>query len=70
MSRSGPKRVADRGYDAQANRELLRESRLKDGIARRAKPGQDARQRLDARNKSINRIRSRGEHVFAGLCSS
>ncbi len=29
--------------------------------------GQDKRQRLDARNKAINRIRARGEHVFAGL---
>jgi transposase, IS5 family len=59
--------LADRGYDAQANRELLQANQLSDGIARRAKPGQDRRQRLDARNKAIGRIRARGEHVFAGL---
>lgn len=59
--------MADRGYDSQANRELLRDQQLRDGIARRAKPGQQARQRLDARNKTINRSRSRVEHVFAGL---
>ncbi|MFN3915886.1 MAG: IS5 family transposase [Aquabacterium sp.] len=41
--------------------------RLRDGIARRVKPGQDRRQRLQARNKSINRIRARGEHVLAAL---
>lgn len=58
---------ADRGYDSQANRDLLKSKRLRDGIARRAKPGQQARQRLDARNKTINRSRSRVEHVFAGL---
>lgn len=40
---------------------------MRDGIARRAKPGQARRQRLDARNTAINRIRARGEHVFAGL---
>ena len=59
--------LADRGYDAQANRELLQAQQLSDGIARRAKPGQDRRRRLDARNKAISRIRARGEHVFAGL---
>jgi transposase, IS5 family len=58
---------ADRGYDSQANRDLLKDKGLRDDIARRAKPGQQARQRLDARNKTINRSRSRGEHVFAGL---
>lgn len=59
--------LADRGYDAQANRELLDKHHLRDGIARRAKPGQEARQRLDARNKTINKTRARVEHVFAGL---
>jgi len=59
--------LADRGYDSQDNRELLHEKQLRDGIGRRAKPGQDKRQRLDARNTAINRIRARGEHVFAGL---
>lgn len=59
--------LADRGYDSQANRELLQDKQLRDGIGRRAKPGQDRRQRLDARNKSINRVRARVEHVFAGL---
>lgn len=59
--------LADRGYDAQANRELLARHQLGDGIARRAKPGQKARQRLGARNRSINKTRSRVEHVFAGL---
>jgi IS5 family transposase len=46
---------------------LLQDKRLRDGIARRVKPGQDRRQRLQARNKSINRIRTRGEHVFTAL---
>jgi len=59
--------LADRGYDAQANRELLAKHQLRDGIARRAKPGQEARQRLDARNRAINKTRARVEHVFAGL---
>lgn len=59
--------MADRGYDSQANRDLLKDKHLRDDIARRAKPGQQARQRLDARNKTINRSRARVEHVFAGL---
>jgi IS5 family transposase len=59
--------LADRGYDAQSNRELLAKHGMQDGIARRAKPGQQARQRLDARNKRINKTRARVEHVFAGL---
>ncbi len=42
-------------------------SQLRNGIARRAKSGQVKRQRLDARDKAINGIRPRGEHVFAGL---
>ena len=66
-SNTGKRVLADRGYDAQANRELLQQGQLRDGIARRAKAGQERRQRLDARNKAINRIRARGEHVFAGL---
>ena len=66
-SNTGSRLLADRGYDAQANRELLQARQLRDGIARRAKPGQARRQRLDARNTAINRIRARGEHVFAGL---
>ena len=64
---TGARVLADRGYDAQANRELLQTSGLKDGIARRTRPGQERRQRLDARNRAINHIRARGEHVFAGL---
>ena len=59
--------LADRGYDAQANRELLAKHQLRDGIARRAKPGQEARWRLQARNRAINKTRARVEHVFAGL---
>lgn len=59
--------LADRGYDSGANRELLKRHGLRDGIARRAKPGQEARQRLDARNRRINKTRARVEHVFAGL---
>ena len=64
---TGARLLADRGYDAQTNRELLQAHGLRDGIARRAKPGQERRVRLDARNKAINRVRARGEHVFAGL---
>lgn len=66
-SNTGKQMLADRGYDSQANRELLRDKGLRDSIARRAKPGQEHRQRLDARHRTINRTRARGEHVFAGL---
>lgn len=66
-SNTGKHVLADRGYDSQANRELLQAAQLRDGIARRAKPGQERRQRLDARNRTINRTRARVEHVFAGL---
>jgi IS5 family transposase len=59
--------LADRGYDAQSNRDLLVKHGMQDSIARRAKPGQKARQRLDARNRRINKTRARVEHVFAGL---
>jgi len=59
--------LADRGYDSAANRELLDEHALQDGIARRAKPGQSARKRLEQRNRTISTVRSRVEHVFAGL---
>lgn len=59
--------LADRGYDSRANREILDKNGLQDGIARRAKPGQTARQRLDQRNRTISTVRSRVEHVFAGL---
>lgn len=37
--------LADRGHYSAANRELLKRHRLRDGIARRAKPGQEARRR-------------------------
>jgi IS5 family transposase len=43
---TGGRLLADRGYDAQANRELLQSHGLRDGIARRAKAGQERRQRL------------------------
>jgi len=58
---------ADRGYDRRASRELLARHGCKDGIARRAPPGEKLGQRAEARNKAINRRRSRVEHVFAGL---
>lgn len=59
--------LADRGYDSQANRQVLARHGLADGIARRAKPGQTAKTRLKQRNRTINRTRSRVEHVFASL---
>jgi IS5 family transposase len=64
-TRSRP--LADRGYDSQANRHVLDEHGLADGIARRAKPGQTAKTRLKQRNRTINRTRARVEHVFASL---
>lgn len=64
---TGKRVLGDRGYDSQSNRDLLQDKQLRDGIGRRAKAAQRRRQRLDARNKAINRIRARGEHVFAGL---
>lgn len=68
-SNTGKRVLGDRGYDSQANRELLQAEQLRDGIARRAKPGQQHRQRLDARNRTISRTRARarGEHAWAGL---
>ena len=57
----------DRGYDSAANRQMLQQHGLADGIARRAKPGQTAKVRLKQRNKTINRTRARVEHVFAAL---
>lgn len=59
--------LADRGYDSAANRQVLQQHGLADGIARRAKPGQTAKVRLKQRNKTINRTRARVEHVFAAL---
>lgn len=59
--------LADRGYDSAANRALLKAHGLGDGIARKVKPGQRSRKRLDARNRTINKTRARVEHVFAGL---
>lgn len=61
------KLLADRGYDSAANHEVLQQHGLADGIARRAKPGQTAKTRLKQRNKTINRMRARVEHVFAAL---
>jgi IS5 family transposase len=58
---------ADRGYDHQANRQVLAQHGWKDGIARKAGPGQELGERAKARNKAINRRRSRVEHVFAQL---
>ncbi|WP_425219160.1 transposase [Ralstonia solanacearum] len=59
--------LADRGYDSGANRDLLEEHHLKDGIARRTQAGKAPGTRLKARNRAINRTRARVEHVFAGL---
>jgi IS5 family transposase len=59
--------LADRGCDSQANRQLLDEHTLVDSIARRAKPGQTAKNRLKQRNRTINRTRARVEQVFASL---
>ena len=61
------KLLADRGYDSQANRQVLKARGLQDGIARRAKPGQTAKTRLNQRNMTINKTRARVEHVFASL---
>lgn len=57
---------ADRGYDSAANRQLLKDKKLRDGIARN-----DDRTRFDQtpihqRNKRLARIRARVEHVFGG----
>jgi IS5 family transposase len=57
----------DRGYDYESNRELLARQGLRDGIARKARPGRPLGQRAQARNRAINRKRSRVEHVFAQL---
>lgn len=59
--------LADRGYDHDANRQVLAERGWKDGIARKAKPGKKLGERAQARNKAINRTRARVEHVFGQL---
>ena len=59
--------MADRGYDHEANREVLAEHGWRDGIARKAKPGKKLGERAQARNKAINRTRARVEHDPAGL---
>ena len=57
----------DRGYDHAANRAVLAEHGWRDAIARKARAGRPLGQRAQARNRSINRKRSRVEHVFAQL---
>ena len=57
----------DRGYDHQANREVLVARGWRDGIARKAAAGRELGARAQARNTAINRKRSRVEHVFAQL---
>lgn len=59
--------LADWGYDSQGKRQVLQARGLQDGIARRAKPGQTARVRLNQRNRTINKTRARVEHVCASL---
>lgn len=63
---SGKTIHADKGYDAKATRELLKEKGLRDGVSRK-----DDRTRYDntdneKRNKKLSRIRARVEHVFGG----
>lgn len=63
---SGKTVHADKGYDAQATRDLLKAKGLRDGVSRR-----DDAQRYDntdneTRNKTLSRIRARVEHVFGG----
>jgi IS5 family transposase len=57
----------DRGYDYEANRRLLAERGWRDAIARKARAGRELGSRAKARNTTINRKRSRVEHVFAQL---
>ena len=58
---------ADRGYDHQASRDVLAARGWRDGIARKAAAGHELGPRAQARNTTINRKRSRVEHVFAQL---
>jgi len=58
---------ADRGYDHQANREVLAARGWRDGIARKAAAKRKLGPRAKARNTAINRRRARVEHVFAQL---
>jgi IS5 family transposase len=63
---SGKTIHADKGYDAKATRDLLKEWGLRDGVARK-----DDAQRYDQadnerRNEKLSRIRARVEHVFGG----
>jgi IS5 family transposase len=57
----------DRGYDHESNRGLPAKQGLRDGMARKARPGRKLGLRTQARNRAINRKRLRVEHVFAQL---
>jgi hypothetical protein len=59
--------LTGRGYDHDANRQVLAECGLKDGIARKAKPGKKLGERAQARKKAVNRTRARVEHVSGQL---
>lgn len=47
---------ANRSYHSAANRALLEQREMCDGIGRRAKPGQERQTRRQARNHTINTV--------------
>lgn len=55
---------ADRGYDSAANRQILKEHQLRDGVARNDDRKKCDQTGIHARNKKLSRIRARVEHVF------
>ena len=59
--------IADRGYDAAANRRLLRDQSLRDDIARRSPPNRAMSWHGEQRNHRIHKARAPVEHPFAWL---
>ncbi len=58
---------ADKGYDSQANRDILENKGLKDGIMRKAHRGKPLTEENKIRNKGLSKIRYRVEQSFAIL---
>ncbi|MBU2762881.1 IS5 family transposase [Acidithiobacillus caldus] len=57
--------LADRGYDYPGVHELLEKRGIQDAVARRRYPGQKTGlQALQRFNRSVARVRARGEHAF------
>jgi transposase, IS5 family len=63
---SGQTIHADKGYDAQATRELINANGLRDGVSRKDDARRYDQTDNEARNKRLSKVRARVEHVFGG----